>query len=349
MKNLVPTAYNEVRTSLLASPKRWLVTGVAGFIGSALLNELLASGQEVVGLDNLSTGHESNISDVLEARSEAAARFHFIRGDIRDLTVCREAAREVDYVLHQAALGSVPRSIVDPVTSVQVNVDGFLNVLVAARDAGVRRIVYASSSSVYGDARRFPQIESEIGRPLSPYAATKLTNEIFGQVFQRTYGSEVIGLRYFNVFGPRQDPNGPYAAVIPRWINALLSDQPCHIYGDGETSRDFCFVDNAVQANLLAAVSAPSEASQAAYNIACGESTTLNSLFCMIRDGLAQYGLPASAAQPIHDDFRPGDVARSMAEIHAAREQLGYEPTHRISDGLKETLGWYARRAGLVQ
>lgn len=348
MNQPVPVAYNEVRDTLLASRKRWLITGVAGFIGSALLKELLTLGQDVVGLDNLSTGHESNLTDVVAERTEAAG-FKFVKGDIRDPAACRDAVDRVDYVLHQAALGSVPRSIDDPVTSTQVNVDGFLNVLVAARDAGVRRVVYASSSSVYGDARGFPQTEPLIGRPLSPYAATKLANEIFGEVFQRTYGSELIGLRYFNVFGPRQDPNGPYAAVIPRWINALLTGRSCHIFGDGQTSRDFCYVANAVQANLLAAVCAPAEATKAAYNIACGESTTLSSLFCMIRDGVARHDPSVSAARPIHDDFRPGDVARSMADISAARERLGYEPTHRIVDGLAETLQWYVRRSGLVQ
>ena len=344
MNRPVPLAYNEAAAKLIESPKRWLISGVAGFIGSALLKELLALGQDVVGLDNLSTGHESNLTDALAARTETA-RFEFVRGDIRDSASCRKAVHGVDYVLHQAALGSVPRSIHDPVTSTQVNVDGFLNVLVAARDAGVRRVVYASSSSVYGDARGYPQTEAKIGRPLSPYAATKLANEIFADVFQRTYGSEVIGLRYFNVFGPRQDPNGPYAAVIPRWIDALLTGRSCHIFGDGQTSRDFCYVANAVQANVLAAVCAPAEATRTAYNIACGESTTLNSVFCMIRDGVARYVPSVSSVEPIHEDFRPGDVPRSMADISVAREKLGYEPTHRIVDGLEETLQWYVRRA----
>lgn len=349
MNNPIPEAYNELRSNLRATPKRWLVTGVAGFIGSALLSELLALGQEVVGLDNLSTGHESNLADVLAARSQAVSAFKFVKGDIREPAACREAVAGVDYILHQAALGSVPRSIDDPVTSTRVNVDGFLNVLVAARDAGVGRVVYASSSSVYGDARGYPQVEPRIGRPLSPYAATKLANEIFAEVFQRTYGSELIGLRYFNVFGPRQDPNGPYAAVIPRWIDALLTGRSCRIFGDGQTSRDFCYVENAVQANLLAAAAAPSEATGSAYNIACGESTTLSSLFCMLRDGLANYVPSVRTVQPVHDGFRPGDVPRSMADISAAREKLAYEPTHRIAGGLEETVQWYVRRAGLTQ
>ena len=343
----VPEQYQRLRGELVARPRTWLVTGAAGFIGSSLIEALLELGQHVVGLDNFATGHQENIDDVIARRPEAAVRFRFVEGDIRDSRACAAACAGVDFVLHQAALGSVPRSIKDPVTSTQVNVDGFLNALVAARDAGVRRLVYASSSSVYGDRRELPQREHNTGRPLSPYAATKATNEVFADVFQRTYGLQVIGLRYFNVFGRRQDPNGPYAAVIPRWIRALLAGDACHIFGDGQTSRDFCYVDNAVQANLLAAAAAPVDATGSAYNIACGEATTLNALFCLIRDGLARYQPRVAGAQPQYEDFRPGDVPRSLADITAARANLGYEPSHRIAEGLAETLAWYASRHGL--
>lgn len=339
--------YLRIRRELTASPKTWLVTGAAGFIGSNLVQELLLLGQRVIGLDNFATGHRGNLDDAAANCPDAGERFRFIEGDIRDPAACAAACTGADYVLHQAALGSVPRSIKDPVTSTQVNVDGFLNVLLAARDAGVNRVVYASSSSVYGDRRDLPQREAATGRPLSPYAATKVANELFAHVFQRAYGLPIIGLRYFNVFGPRQDPNGPYAAVIPRWVDALLTGQPCHIFGDGETSRDFCYVDNAVQANILAAVAAANDATGAAYNIACGESTTLNKLFCLIRDGLAVYEAHVAAAQPVYEDFRPGDVPRSLADITAARDRLGYAPTHRIADGLTETLVWYAHARGL--
>lgn len=345
----IPPSYPNMRArqELAAFPRTWLVTGAAGFIGSSLVEALLQLGHRVVGLDNFATGHQANVDDVLSRVGDARSRFGFIEGDIRDSRACAAACAGVDFVLHQAALGSVPRSIKDPVTSTHVNVDGFLNVLVAARDAGARRVVYASSSSVYGDRRELPQRESNTGRPLSPYAATKATNELFADVFQRSYGLEVVGLRYFNVFGRRQDPNGPYAAVIPRWVHALLAGEPCHIFGDGETSRDFCYVDNAVQANLLAAAAAPPDATSAAYNIACGEATTLNTLFCLIRDGLARYRPAVADAQPVYQDFRPGDVPRSLADIGAARASLGYEPTHRIAEGLAETLAWYAKRNGL--
>lgn len=336
--------YERIRRELVAAPKTWLVTGAAGFIGSSLVEALLQSDQYVVGLDNFATGHRENLGDVLSRHAAAGRRFRFIEGDIRDSRACATACASVDFILHQAALGSVPRSIKDPVTSTQVNVDGFLNVMVAARDAGVKRFVYASSSSVYGDRRDLPQRETNTGRPLSPYAATKATNEVFAEVFQRTYGLEVIGLRYFNVFGRRQDPDGPYAAVIPRWIQALLAGDTCQIFGDGQTSRDFCYVDNAVQANLLAAAAASPDVTGSAYNIACGEATTLDTLFCLIRDGLVRYRPAVAAAQPTYQEFRPGDVPRSLADISAARAKLGYEPTHRIADGLRETLAWYANR-----
>lgn len=334
--------YEELKGELRSAPKRWLVTGAAGFIGSHLVEHLLGLGQEVVGLDNFSTGHRRNLDDVLAAvGEERAARFRFIEGDIREPDTCRAACEGIDYVLHQAALGSVPRSIEDPVASHESNVDGFLHMLVAARDAGVRRFVYASSSSVYGDEPTLPKVEGREGRLLSPYAATKWINEIYAGIFAHSYGMEAIGLRYFNVFGPRQDPKGPYAAVIPRWVFALLEGAPCTIFGDGETSRDFCYVDNAVQANLLAAT-APKEAAGRAYNVACGDITTLNELFAMLRAGVAQIQPAAKDATATYADFRPGDVRRSLADVSAAIELLGYRPTHRIGDGLPQTVRWFA-------
>jgi UDP-N-acetylglucosamine 4-epimerase len=302
--------------------------------------DLLSLGQTVVGLDNFATGHRKNLDDVLSRHPEGSGRFRFIEGDVRDPDTCRAACSGVDFVLHQAALGSVPRSIADPSTSARVNIDGLLNVLVGARDAKVKRFVFASSSSVYGDARELPQREDRVGQPLSPYAVTKVANELFATVFQRTYELEIIGLRYFNVFGPRQDPQGPYAAVIPRWVAALLAGDACRIYGDGETSRDFSYVANAVQANLLAAT-APAEATGQMYNIACGESTSLNTLFRLIRDGLARFGNRVQDAEPIYDAFRPGDIPRSLADITKAQRYLGYEPAYDVSDGLANTLDWY--------
>ena len=331
----------DLRQELARGAKSWLVTGVAGFIGSHLLENLLRAGQRVVGIDNFLTGKRSNIERVLALGENFAERFRFVEGDIRDPMACAEACAGVDFVLHQAALGSVPRSIADPVFSTQVNVDGFLQILVAARDAGVRRLVYASSSSVYGDCRDLPQTEERIGTPLSPYAVTKVTGEQFAQVFQRAYGLEVIGLRYFNVFGPRQDPDGPYAAVIPRWAASLLRGQHCRIYGDGQTSRDFCYVANAVQANLRA-VFAESSATGQVYNVACEASTSLNTLFELMREGLTPYQSGVAAAVPQYEDFRPGDIPRSLASIARARKNLGYQPTHDIRSGLRETMAWYA-------
>ncbi|HEY2067206.1 MAG TPA: SDR family oxidoreductase [Gemmatimonadaceae bacterium] len=337
--------YSHLRDELSAKSHVWLVTGAAGFIGSNLVEELLGLGQTVVGLDNFATGYETNIEEAVGANPDAKRRFRFVQGDIRDLEVCRAASVGVDYVLHQAALASVPRSIADPVSSTQVNVDGFLNVLVAARDARAKRVVYASSSSVYGDATTIPQVEDKTGRVLSPYAATKATNELYASVFQRTYGVETIGLRYFNVFGRRQDPNGAYAAVIPRWIANLLNDTPCEIYGDGETSRDFCYVANAVQANILAATASDAAATGGAYNVACGEETSLNTLFRLLQQGLTRYHASVAEARPQYSAARQGDIRRSLANVDKARRLLGYEPTHRVSDGLSEALQWYAARA----
>jgi UDP-N-acetylglucosamine 4-epimerase len=322
------------------------VTGVAGFIGSGILAKLLELDQQVVGLDNFATGYQRNLDDVLAgAPAGADARFRFIQGDIRDPATCASACAGVDFVLHQAAIGSVPRSIADPRTTHEVNVDGTFNMLVAARDAGVRRFVYASSSSIYGDEPTLPKIEPRTGHPLSPYAASKAVDELYAGIFHRCYGLEVVGLRYFNVFGPRQDPNGAYAAVIPRWIGALLGDGLCQIHGDGETSRDFCYVENAVQANLLAATTTHAEAVGTAFNIACGDRTTLRGLYTLIRTLVAALPGHAVAAdrEPELGPFREGDIRHSQADIGRAVELLGYAPTHRLSDGMGPTVSWFGR------
>lgn len=337
--------YADVREEMMGAPRRWLVTGAAGFIGSNLVETLLRLDQEVVGLDNFSTGHSRNLDEVRAAVGDRAERFHFIEGDIRDLDTCRAACDGVGLVLHQAALGSVPRSLADPITSNASNVTGFLNVLVAARDAGVRRLVYAASSSTYGDHPGLPKVEDVIGRPLSPYAVTKYVNELYASVFQRSYGLETVGLRYFNVFGRRQDPAGAYAAVIPRWVANLLNGEPCRINGDGETSRDFCYIENVVQANLLAAT-VDTGATDQVYNVAVGERTTLNSLFRMIRDGLAEHDPEIAGAEPEYRAFRPGDVRHSLADISKARAQLGYAPTHSVREALGEALLWYVQNVG---
>jgi len=338
-------AYAEVCRGLEAAPRRWLVTGVAGFIGSALAEHLLRLGQEVVGIDNFVTGHRANVDDVRRAVGpEAAARFEFIEGDIRDLAACRRAAQSADVCLHQAALGSVPRSIEDPLASHQANVDGFIHVLLAARDAGVRRVVYASSSSVYGDHPALPKVEDAIGAPLSPYAATKRVDEIYAGVWQRSYGLELIGLRYFNVFGRRQDPDGPYAAVIPRWIKRLAAGEPCVIFGDGSQSRDFCYVDNAVQANLMAAVTPDRAATGHIYNVGVGGRTTLVELHRLLRDRVAVHRPAARASEPQHAEPRAGDVTHSQASIEKARTMLRYEPSAAIAEGLTATVDWFMAR-----
>ncbi len=337
-----PTQYDVISEHLRCRPRTWLVTGVAGFIGSNLLERLLTLGQTVVGVDNFATGHRHNITQAIEGLDPDLCRFRFVEGDIRDLDTCREVCAGVDYILHQAAIGSVPRSIRDPITTHQANVDGFLHMLIAGRDAGVRRFVYASSSSTYGDDPGLPKLEDRIGKPLSPYAATKYIDELYAGVFQRVYGLHTIGLRYFNVFGRRQDPNGEYAAVIPRWVSTLLADESCRMYGDGETSRDFCYVDNVVQANILAATTPDMDATGQVYNVACGDRTTLNELFRMIRAGLAGYEPKVAMLEPVYEPFRPGDVRHSLADISRIRQRLGYVPSHGVIDGLMEALEWYA-------
>lgn len=321
-----------------SSPKRWLVTGAAGFIGSALCESLLAHGQEVMGLDNFSTGFRANLDDVIKRSPGGLLRF--VEGDITDPLACAAACKDVDIVLHQAALGSVPRSIKDPVNSHNSNVNGFVNMLVAARDAGVKRFVYASSSSVYGDHPALPKVEANIGTPLSPYAVTKRVNELYAATFQHHYGLPCIGLRYFNVFGRRQNPNGAYAAVIPLWILQMLRSEDSFINGDGETSRDFCYIDNAVQANLRAGL-APSEATGRVYNVACGSQTSLNELFAMIRQRILAERPQQRLGTLTHREFRDGDVRHSLANIDLATQHLGYRPTHDVQSGLDATVHWY--------
>ena len=339
-----PDAYATVQAQLQARPRTWLVTGVAGFIGSHLLETLLGLGQRVVGLDNFATGHRHNLDAVQAAVGGAAwARFNFIEGDIRELAHCQRACAGVDLVLHQAALGSVPRSIADPITTNATNVGGFLNMLVAARDAGVQRFVYAASSSTYGDHPGLPKVEDTIGRPLSPYAVTKYVNELYADVFARTYGLSSIGLRYFNVFGPRQDPNGAYAAVIPKWAAAMLGGETVYINGDGQTSRDFCYVANAVQANILAATTTDAAAANQVYNVAVGDQTNLNGLHGMLAQGLSALRPGLQVAAPVHRDFRAGDVRHSRADVGKAQTLLGYRPSHTIAAGLAVLAGWFVR------
>lgn len=333
---------DELKEQLEQKPQTWLVTGVAGFIGSNLLESLLRLNQQVVGLDNFATGHQHNLDQVQALVSpEQWARFRFIEGDIRNLEDCHAACAGVDYVLHQAALGSVPRSLEDPITTNQANIDGFLNMLVAARDAKVKRFVYAASSSTYGDHPGLPKVEDRIGKPLSPYAVTKLVNEQYADVFTRTYGLEAAGLRYFNIFGARQDPEGAYAAVVPKWTKAMINNETLWINGDGETSRDFCYIANTVQANLLAATSQHEDAGNTVYNIAVGDRTTLNELFEAIRATLEPRFPHLKDFKPSYRDFRPGDVRHSLADISRARTVMGYAPTHRILQGLEEAMDWY--------
>lgn len=339
------TSYQQAQQILLSAPRTWLITGVAGFIGCNLLEALLKNGQHVVGLDNFATGHRANLGEIKGAVSrEQWANFRLIEGDIRDQIICAEACAGVDYVLHQAALGSVPRSLKDPVTTNSVNIDGFLNMLVAARDARVGRFVYAASSSTYGDHPGLPKVENLIGKPLSPYAVTKYVNELYAEVFALNYGFQSIGLRYFNVFGPRQDPAGAYAAVIPKWIAAMIRNEPVCINGDGETSRDFCYIANVVQANLLAATTDKQGAANQVYNIAVGDRTTLNQLFEHLRANLAVQFPHLQAFRPTYDDFRAGDVRHSLADISKAREMLGYQPSHRVAEGLAEAMAWYVAK-----
>lgn len=341
----MPVALERIKETLLNNPKTWLITGVAGFIGSNLLEALLKLNQNVIGLDNFATGYQHNLDGVRQLVQPAQwDNFTFIKGDIRNIDTCIAAVSGADYVLHQAALGSVPRSVADPLTTNASNITGFLTLLVAARDAHVKRFVYAASSSTYGDHPGLPKVEDRIGKPLSPYAVTKYVNELYADVFGRTYGVESIGLRYFNVFGRRQDPDGAYAAVIPKWIASLIKDEPVYINGDGETSRDFCYIENVVQANLLAAATQDHEAINQIYNVAVGDRTTLNQLFEVMKHQLTSQYPHLKARQPIYRDFRPGDVMHSQADIDKAVRLLGYKPTHTFAQGLHEALAWYSQK-----
>ncbi|WP_417538244.1 SDR family oxidoreductase [Marinomonas sp.] len=336
------TQYENVKAQLQEQPKTWLITGVAGFIGSNLLEALLKLDQQVVGLDNFATGHCHNLDEVKSlVTPEQWQRFTFLEGDIRDLDSCRRAVEGVDHALHQAALGSVPRSIADPLTSNAANISGFLNMLVAAKDAGVKSFTYAASSSTYGDHPALPKMEANIGSPLSPYAVTKYVNELYASVFARCYGFKSIGLRYFNVFGRRQDPNGAYAAVIPKWTAAMIGNHDLSINGDGETSRDFCYIDNVVQMNILAAL-AGDEAKDQVYNVALGDRTSLNTLFDALKTALADSGVHYEKA-PIYQDFRAGDVRHSQADVSKAVSMLGYAPSHHIYDGIAQAMPWYVQ------
>ncbi len=341
------TAYTQLQARLIAEPKTWLVTGAAGFIGSNLLETLLTFNQRVVGLDNLSTGYRHNFDEVQSMVSPKQwANFRFIEGDICNPAACQAVCQGIDYVLHQAALGSVPRSIADPITTNANNINGFLNMLVAARDAKVQRFVYAASSSTYGDHPDLPKVEANIGKPLSPYAVTKLVNELYADVFARTYDFKTIGLRYFNIFGKRQDPNGAYAAVIPKWTAALLQGDEVFVNGDGETSRDFCYIDNAVQANLLAATTTNSAAINQVYNVALGDQTSLNDLYKLIATSLAPHcQLPASKLS--YRDFRAGDVRHSLADISKAQILLGYAPTINVGAGVMAAMPWYVSKVAV--
>ncbi|HEV2608927.1 MAG TPA: SDR family oxidoreductase [Noviherbaspirillum sp.] len=336
------STYLEAQNHLHNHQYRWLVTGAAGFIGSNLVEALLRAGQNVVGLDNLSTGHLHNLEQIEElVGPNVWSNFRFIKGDIVSLEDCIDACEGVDYVLHEAALGSVSRSIEDPILTNTSNVSGFLNMLVAARNAKVKRFVYAASSSTYGDHPKLPKVEDQIGRPLSPYAVTKLVNELYADVFARSYGFESIGLRYFNVFGPRQDPHGAYAAVIPQWVAALIENREVAINGDGETSRDFCFIDNVVQANVLAALTSNPAAINQVYNVAVGDRTTLNELYEAMKRLLVQRFPHLQNHKPHYRDFRAGDVRHSQADIAKARELLGFDPIYRIDAGLQRAMNWY--------
>ncbi len=326
-------------------PQTWLITGVAGFIGSNLLETLLKLNQKVVGLDNFSTGFQHNLDEVQNlVTPEQWQQFTFIQGDIRDIETCHKACAGVNYVLHQAALGSVPRSIEDPLLTNANNITGYLSMLVAARDAKVRRFVYAASSSTYGDHPDLPKVEDKIGNPLSPYAVTKLVDELYARVFARTYDFKTIGLRYFNIFGQRQDPDGAYAAVIPKWFAGLMKEDTVYINGDGETSRDFCFIDNCVQANLMAATAEHEEAADQVYNVAFGERTTLNELYEMIKERVQDTFPNASTAKPVYRDFRAGDVRHSLADITKSARLIGYAPKYSVQNGLDNAAQWYINK-----
>ena len=340
-------SYTKIKKILLVNPKIWLITGVAGFIGSNLLETLLKLDQKVVGLDNFSTGNENNLKEVQGLVSKKQwANFTFIKGNISNLKSCQLACQGIDYVLHQAAIGSVPRSIKDPINTNKSNITGFLNMLVAAKDANVKNFVYAASSSTYGDHKKLPKKEHIIGNPLSPYAVTKYVNELYADVFNKAYEFNSIGLRYFNVFGKRQTPNSTYAAVIPKWIHAIIKSEEIFINGDGKTSRDFCFIENAIQANILAATNTNKKALNNIYNIALGDRTSLNELYAMLQSAINKQS-NIKHSKLIYRDFRAGDVKHSQADISKARNLLGYRPTHKVKPGIDETINWHLEHNSL--
>jgi UDP-N-acetylglucosamine 4-epimerase len=335
--------YLNTQALLMKQPARWLITGVAGFIGSNLLEKLLTLDQEVIGIDNFATGHNKNLQEIEAVVSKKHwSKFKLLEGDICDMNICQQACSNVDHVLHQAALGSVPRSINDPIATNNVNISGFLNMLIASNEAKVKSFTYAASSSSYGDHPALPKVENIIGKPMSPYAVTKYVNELYASVFYSNYGFNSIGLRYFNVFGKRQDPDGPYAAVIPKWVFAMKNNKEIFINGDGETSRDFCHIDNAVQANILAATSA-AQAKNQVFNVAVGDRTSLNDLFSFIKMTLRLSNIDYDR-DPIYRDFRQGDVLHSQADINKAKDLLGYRPNHSVESGLLEMMPWFARK-----
>ena len=337
----MPT-YTDICQTLQKNPKHWLVTGVAGFIGSNLLEALLKLGQKVTGLDNFLTGYQKNLDMVGEiVGPETFKNFTFIEGDIRDLKTCQQVCQGVDHILHEAALGSVPRSIDDPVLSNSCNIDGFVNMLLAAKEAKVQSFVYAASSATYGDSTDLPKVEDHIGHPLSPYAVTKYVNELYAEVWSRCYNFNTIGLRYFNVFGQRQDPFGAYAAVIPQWFASMLKKDTVYINGDGETTRDFCYIDNVIQANILASLATDS-ARNKVYNVAFGERISLNDLFVAIRDEVTRHDPSCASLKPTYRDFRAGDVRHSLADISRAKTLLGYAPKYDVRAGLRLAGDWYA-------
>jgi UDP-N-acetylglucosamine 4-epimerase len=338
--------YEQLQEYLKNNQRSWLITGVAGFIGSNLLEKLLILDQKVVGLDSFDTGHQNNIDEAIRdannfSNRDLSGNFKFIKGDIKNLGDCRKACENIDYVLHQAALGSVPRSIENPINTNEANINGFVNMLVASKDADVKRFVYAASSSSYGDNSDLPKIENMTGNPLSPYAVTKLVNELYASVFAKNYDFKCIGLRYFNIFGKRQDPNGAYAAVIPKWVAAILNNDEVFINGDGETSRDFCYIDNTVQMNILAATTENDDAVDQVYNVALNDRTSLNDLYYMIEDKLINKVEGLKKKKPTYRDFRSGDVRHSQASIEKAQKLLDYQPKYKISEGMDEAIDWY--------
>jgi UDP-N-acetylglucosamine 4-epimerase len=342
------STYNRTKEDLIKNPKTWLITGVAGFIGSNLLEALLKLNQSVIGIDNFSNSSGNNLSAVQAVSGENWSNFTFYEADIRSLEDCLKACNTADFVLHQAALGSIPRSIANPVLTNDSNINGFLNMLIASRDSNAKRFVYAASSSTYGDHPGLPKTEDRIGRPLSPYAITKYVNELYAEVFGKTYGMETIGLRYFNVFGPRQSPDGAYAAVIPKWINSLLSGDACIINGDGSTSRDFCYIDNVIQANILAATSTNMNAINQVYNVAYGTSTTLNDLHQILVQNIAKHNYQTIENKPSYQDFRPGDVLHSLADITKAKKFLSYNPIYSAEEGLENTVNWFIKNSNSI-